>query len=174
MNDGAPTPAPVLHTTLGATLARGACFTALWLVLMPSLKPGDLGVGVFAIVAATWASLRLLPPASGGLRLGRLLMLAPYYLRASVLAGVDVALRAFSPRVRVQPGYVAYPVDFPSGLARNTYSSITSLLPGTVPCGDEEGRLVYHCLDTSQPVQEQLGAEERRLAGVLVAGRGHD
>lgn len=173
MNSSRSSAAPALHSFGVATAARAACFTALWLVLMPSLKPGDLAVGAFAIAVATWSSLRLLPPATGGLRLGRLLLLAPYYLRASVLAGVDVALRAFSPTVRVQPGYVDYPVDFPPGLARNTYASITSLLPGTVPCSDEEGVLVYHCLDTSQPVLEQLRAEERRLAGVLVAGSGH-
>jgi multicomponent Na+:H+ antiporter subunit E len=174
MNSGDSKAAPVLHSVGGAAAARTACFVALWLVLMPSLKPGDLAVGAFAVAVATWSSLRLLPPSAGGLRLGRLLMLMPYYLRASVLAGVDVALRAFSPRVRVQPGYLEYPVLFPPGLARNTYSSITSLLPGTVPCGHDDGELVYHCLDTAQPVLEQLAAEEQRLSRALVAGAGHD
>lgn len=174
MSPGRSSAAPALPTYGGAMAARAACFSVLWLVLMPSLKPGDLAVGAFAISAATWSSLHLLPPAMGGLRLGRLLLLTPYYLRASVLAGVDVALRAFGPTVRVQPGYIDYPVDFPPGPARNTYASITSLLPGTVACSDDEAVVVYHCLDTSQPVIEQLRAEERRLVGVLVAGRGHD
>ena len=62
----------------------------------------------------------------------------------------------------------------PAGLARNTFTTITSLLPGTVPCGEEDGVLIYHCLDTTQPVVDQLLDEERRLACVVVAGRSHD
>jgi multicomponent Na+:H+ antiporter subunit E len=40
---------------------------------------------------------------------------------------------------------------------------MTSLLPGTVPCAEEDGALVYHCLDIGQPVLEELAEEERRL-----------
>ena len=61
-----------------------------------------------------------------------------------------------------------------AGLARNTFSTITSLLPGSVPADEADGVLVYHCLDTTQPVVEQLWREERLLARALVAGRRHD
>ncbi|MBP6597681.1 MAG: Na+/H+ antiporter subunit E [Arenimonas sp.] len=162
-----------LPSVLAAIAGRAASFLGLWLVLLPSAKPGDLAVGAFATVAATWMSVRLLPPATGCLRYGSLALLMPHFLWASVLAGVDVAQRAFGWRVRVQPGYVSCPLQFPPGLARNTFSSITSLLPGSVPAGDSDGVLVYHALDTSQPVVEQLWAEEKRLARALVAGRGH-
>jgi multicomponent Na+:H+ antiporter subunit E len=165
-----PVPAPPVWR---AASSRGACFAALWAVLLPSGAQGDLALGLFTVGTATWTSLRLLPPSSGHLRLARLLLLAPYYLRESVRAGVDVALRAFSPRVRVQPGYVHYPADLPPGLARNTFTSITSLLPGTVPCDEENGRVVYHALDTGQPVLEQLTAEEHRLSAALRPGSSH-
>ncbi len=36
-------------------------------------------------------------------------------------------------------------------------------MPGAVPAGEEETRWSYHCLDTSQPVVEQLWQEERLL-----------
>jgi multicomponent Na+:H+ antiporter subunit E len=45
--------------------------------------------------------------------------------------------------------------------------SYTSLLPGTVPCGDEDGDVVYHCLDMAQPNARQLSAEEARLRGAI-------
>jgi len=48
------------------------------------------------------------------------------------------------------------------------------LIPGTVPSGEDDGVLVYHCLDTTQPVVEQLWQEERLLSRALVAGRRHD
>jgi multicomponent Na+:H+ antiporter subunit E len=37
-----------------------------------------------------------------------------------------------------------------------------------VPAGDEDGKLVYHCLDVDQPVMSQLAAEEAALARALV------
>ncbi len=156
-----------------SALLRGAAFFILWLVLMQSLKLPDIAIGAGAAGAATWLSLHLLPPASGCLRFGSLLFLLPHFLWQSVRAGVDVARRAFTPALPLQPGMVSYPLGFGPGLARNTFATITSLLPGTVPCDEVDGALVYHCLDTDQPVVEQLQEEERRLARALVAGRSH-
>ena len=141
---------------------------------MQSVKAADLAIGVFASVFATWVSLRLLPPAAGRLRLASVLMLVPHFLWQSVRAGIDVAGRALAPRVRLHPGFVRFPLGLPVGLARNTFTTITSLLPGTVPCGEDDGVLVYHCLDTTQPVVDQLLEEERRLAGAVVPGRRYD
>jgi multicomponent Na+:H+ antiporter subunit E len=168
-----PQSAPGLYSPRHSALLRGAAFFALWLVLMQSLKVSDLTIGACATVAATWVSLRLLPPAAGCLRFGSLLLLLPHFLWQSVRAGVDVARRALAPRLSLQPGLVSCPLGYPPGLARNTFATITSLLPGTVPCDEVDGVLFYHCLDTRQPVVEQLWEEERRLARALVAGRSH-
>jgi multicomponent Na+:H+ antiporter subunit E len=160
-----------MRITMFAALSRGTVFYLLWLVLTQSFKPGDLNMGLMTALAATSVSLYLRPPSTGRLRLWLTLRLAPHFFWESVRAGVDVALRALGPQVRVQPGYVECPLAFPPGLARNRFSSFTSLLPGTVACGDRDGVLVYHCLDVTQPVVEQLWAEEKRLALVLVEGR---
>ena len=157
-----------------SALIRCVAFFALWMALMQSLKPADLAIGVLASVCATWVSLRLLTPAAGRMRLGNLLVLVPHFLWQSVRAGIDVAVLALAPRVRLHPGFVHFPPSMPAGLARNTFTTITSLLPGTVPCGDDDGVLIYHCLDTTQPVVDQLRDEERRLAGAVVAGQRHD
>jgi multicomponent Na+:H+ antiporter subunit E len=154
-------------------LWRGTAFFLLWMLLMQSLKRGDLVVGVLASVGATWVSLRLLPPSSGGLRFGRLLMQLPHFVWESVLAGVDVARRALHPGMPLQPGFVTCPLSFPPGFARNTFATITSLLPGSLAAGEIEGVIVYHCLDTTSPVMEQIWKEERLLARALVAGRHH-
>jgi multicomponent Na+:H+ antiporter subunit E len=61
----------------------------------------------------------------------------------------------------------------PPGFARNTFATITSLLPGTIAADEVDGVLVYHCLDDTTPVVEQLLQEERLLAPALVAGRRH-
>lgn len=145
-----------------ASLARAAGFLALWLILF-GLNAADLPVGMLTAAAATWASLRLMPPGPWRLRPLALLRLALRFLWQSIVAGADVARRALDPRLPLRPGFVAYPVYFPPGTARNAFATLTSLLPGTVPAGDERGQLVYHCLDVDQPVLSQLAAEETAL-----------
>lgn len=164
----------ITTTTLSAALSRGSVFYLLWLVLMPSLKPGDLVMGLLTTIAATWVSLYLLEPASGRLHFGKLLMLFPHFIWVSVLAGIDVARRAFDPRMPLQTGFVSCPLDYPPGLARNTFATFTSLMPGTVPVGETDENLIYHCLDISQPVVEQLWTEERLLAKAMIIGRRHE
>jgi multicomponent Na+:H+ antiporter subunit E len=153
--------------------SRAALYFAFWLVLLPSAKPADLGLGVAAAAGAAWISLRLLPPSAGRLRFSVLLALLPHFVWESILAGFDVARRALSPNMPLQPGFVDCPMAFPPGLARNTFTTISSLLPGSVPAGDGDDAVVYHCIDVTQPVVEQLCEEERLLARALVAGQRH-
>ena len=160
-------PATTAESTRSTALWRGAAFFLLWMLLMQSMKPADLVVGALTCLGATWTSLALMPPASGCVRFGALLALLPHFLWESVLAGVEVARRALPPRMHLSPGFVTCPLAFPPGFARNTFATITSLLPGTVPVDDIEEGLVYHCLDTAQPVLEELAAEERAYAPAL-------
>lgn len=171
-----PTSAPAengTHAWRRAVVARGLAFAALWVILMPSAKPGDVAMGALAALCATGASLRLLPPAAGRVRIAAVLRLVPHLLWGSIVAGIDVARRAFARHPRLATGFVDYPVSLPPGQARNTFASITSLLPGSVPVSDREDAIVYHALDTTQPVVEALRAEELRLAQALVAGERH-
>jgi multicomponent Na+:H+ antiporter subunit E len=147
-------------------IARGAGFLGLWVVLI-GLDWVDLAVGAAAAAAAAWTSVRLLPPGTHRVRLAGLPRLALRFLWQSIVAGVDVARRAFSPRMPLRPGWVTYPTRYPRGPARNAFASLTSLLPGTVPVHDDEAGLLYHCLDTGQPVAEQLAEEENAVSRVL-------
>jgi multicomponent Na+:H+ antiporter subunit E len=153
--------------------ARMTGFFLLWLLLMPSFKLADLAFGSLTAAAATLLSLRLYAPLNGRLHLGAFLALLPHFIWQSILAGIDVAQRTFSPDLRLQPGFVACPLALPEGLARNTFATVTSLMPGTMPCGEENGVLIYHCLDSTQPVVEQLWAEEALLARAMTAGHKH-
>jgi len=152
-----------------AALARVAGFLAFWVILI-GFGPVDLVVGLITVAAATWTSLRLLPPGSSRPSPGALAKLTLRFAYQSVAAGVDVARRALDPRLPLRPGFVRYPVRFPPGTARNTFTTLTSLLPGTVPARAERGHIIYHCLDVEQPVTSQLAAEEAALTRAL----GHD
>lgn len=153
-----------------AALVRGTGFLAVWVVLIGT-SPSDLAAGVLAAAAATWTSLALLPSGPRRLRLTAVLSLIPHFLWQSVVAGTDVARRAFDPRLPLRPGFVACSARFRSGPARNAFACYTSLLPGTLPVEDDGETLLYHCLDTGQPVAAELSREETALAAAL---GGHD
>jgi multicomponent Na+:H+ antiporter subunit E len=155
---------------MGTAFARFLALAALWLMLIDSVKPADLAMGAVTAAAAAWVSLRLLPPADGRIRFGALVARLPRFLWQSIVAGIDVARRAFDPRLPLATGFVRYRTGFARGPARCAFATITSLLPGTVPaCEDDEG-IEYHCLDISQPVAEELADEERRYARAIEAG----
>ena len=139
----------------------------------PERQAGQPVFGLAATAGATWTSLWLLPPDTGRVRLLALLLLLPRFLWNSLVAGVDVARRAFSPSLPLDPGFVDYPVGLPRGSARNAFELISSLLPGSVPTDETEAVIEYHCLDVQQPVVEQLAVEERAHAVALVPGRRH-
>jgi len=95
------------------------------------------------------------------------------FLQDSLVAGADVARRALDPKLPLRPGFVLHTVGLPPGAARNMFTTLMSLLPGTVPTGsDERGRILIHCLDVEQPVAAQLAAAEALFVRVVGEARG--
>ena len=167
---------PVKHSSASlrrAVVSRAVGFFALWLVLMQSFIAADLAVGVAATGAATWASLRLMPPAAEGIRFARLLLMLANLFWQSLVAGIDVSRRVLARKPQLNPGFVRYPLSFSPGMARHAFASITGLYPGTLACGDPGNEVIIHCLELTAPVIEQLREEERRLQSVLVTGQSH-
>jgi multicomponent Na+:H+ antiporter subunit E len=153
---------------------RTAAFLGYWLILF-GVAPADFLVGVLAAVGATWVSLRLLPPGQFTVRPGAFLEFVLRFLYQSIVAGTDVAWRALHPRLPLRPGFVVYHTHLPPGLVQSAFCTETSLLPGTLSCGsDKKGGLAIHCLDATQPVAEQLAAEEALFARVFGGFRGDD
>ena len=138
---------------------RAALFFGFWLAIS-GWKAADLPVGLAATVAAAWASLALMPPTGARVRLGALVALKLHFLRGSVLAGFDVARRALSRDLDLNPGFVTAPLRLPPGDARNAFCALASLAPGSLPVGTDGDRLVLHCLDVAQPVAQNLAAQE--------------
>jgi len=144
-------------------------YLALWMVIAGG-DADDVVPGLCAAALAAWASLQLMPPdpVGGSVRWLEALRLFARFVRVSVVAGLDVARRALSPRMRLAPGYVHYRAQLPPSDARSLFLAMTSQMPGTIPSGTEPtGTIAYHCLDASQPVASQLAEEEARLLVAL-------
>lgn len=146
--------------------SRAALFGCLWLVLAGA-RIGDVPAAAAAIAAATWTSLQLLEPSRSRRSPRAMARLALLFLYHSVVSGIDVAGRALNPRLPLHPGFVTYPTGLSRGVRQNVFTTLTSLLPGTVPAGEENGCIVYHCLDVTRPVVAELAAEEAALVRAL-------
>ncbi|MFN0067364.1 MAG: Na+/H+ antiporter subunit E [Limisphaerales bacterium] len=176
-------PPPTPRPDAGAGTLRVLGLLAFWFVLvgLPAAASWesrllealpDLLAGALAAAVATWASLRLLPPGEARVSVAGLTRLAAHFIRQSFVAGVDVARRAFSPRLPLQPGFVEHRCRLPAGPARDAFVAMSSLLPGTVPVRDgDDGAVLYHSLDTRQPVAAQLARDEGVFAAAVAPGR---
>ncbi len=147
-------------------ICRFAGFLGIWVVLNGA-DPLGLIVGGVASAGVTWLSLQLSPKFPRHIQLGPLLVQAVHFFWNSVVAGVDVALRAFYPKVRVNPGYVVCPCRIPEGTSRDVFLAISSLVPGSLPAGVEDGQVILHCLDIEQPVAAQMAENETYFLKVL-------
>lgn len=152
---------------------RFLAFLALWCILM-GLDPKDLVVGLFASACGTLAAAALLPGSARWPSVRGLMRFAAAFLRQSLLAGIDVAKRAFSPRLPLAPGFVAFRPSLPAGLYRDAFVSLSAMMPGTLPVGsDGRDGVVVHCLDEHQPVLPEMAKDEARLRAVFSGERRH-
>lgn len=152
-----------------AMVWRAAFFAALWWAWTGD-QIGSWAFGAPAVaVAAVMSS-----PAKGapGERLsprgiGRFLI---YFAGASVRGGVDVAWRALSPRMRLQPGFLEYPLRLDADSASAVFfANIISLLPGTLSVRLGERSVMIHAIDLGDPVEAQLEELEARVGAVFGA-----
>jgi multicomponent Na+:H+ antiporter subunit E len=156
-----------------SVISRSIGFFALWLILSGADSAG-LVAGAVAVAGATWTSLMLFPAAGSRFALAAIGRFTLRFLYESVVAGTDVARRALDPRLPLRPGYLEYSVRLPAGALRNTFCTLSSLLPGTLPVGsDKTGALRLHCLDVGMAVLEQLSEDEALLTLALGGKRGH-
>jgi multicomponent Na+:H+ antiporter subunit E len=150
-------------------VVRFLAYLSVWLIMVGA-GSGDILAGVAAAGLATWCSVALLPQrrSAGRIRPLLLLRLMLRFFWGSVLAGLDIARRAFSPALPLAPGWLLYSSRLPRDTTRNLFMSITSLMPGSLCTGtDDSGALIVHCLDVGQPVARQLADEEARLVAAL-------
>lgn len=125
-----------------------ATFVVLW-EIVAGWSPGSWVVGSVAVLVATAVALCLRPREAGSLRWSGTFRFVPYFFLQSVRGGMDVARRAFSPEMRLEPLLVEHPLSLPQGGARLFLVNVVSLLPGTLGADVRKECLVVHALDRS-------------------------
>jgi multicomponent Na+:H+ antiporter subunit E len=131
-------------------LVCGLCWIA-WLLLAGSLQLQEvLAGGVVALLVTlvsaprlgVFAGVRMTPAAPLHL-LGFMLV----FLRALVVANVDMARRVLSPSLPIRPAVVEVETGLQSALGRLLLSSAITLTPGTLTVDVQGQRLIVHWID---------------------------
>jgi multicomponent Na+:H+ antiporter subunit E len=147
-------------------IARGLFFSALWVLLSKNTwHDWPLIAGIIAL--ATASSFALWPVAAWRWHLWPLLRFAPYFIRESVAGGIDVARRAFSPALPLDPALADFPLRLRSEPARVFFAWTVSLLPGTASVRLEETQLRMHVLDRTLPFEASLRELEERIGAIF-------
>jgi multicomponent Na+:H+ antiporter subunit E len=138
----------------------------IWIVLTGGVTD-NWGFALLVVAAAVATSLYLMPVGCWRWNLSGLLRFLPYFIVKSVLGGIDVSLRAFNPRMPLQPGIVTYRLRLPEGPGRVFFANSVSLQPGSFVAGIEGDVLKVHALDTAMPIAENLRELEDRVAALF-------
>ncbi|MFN4342047.1 MAG: Na+/H+ antiporter subunit E [Azonexus sp.] len=147
---------------IGSMGRRALLFAGLWWVLAEGRHDGWL-LGSVAVMAATWASLRLAPAGPMPLRLAGLFGFLRFFIVNSVRGGIQVAGMALRGKAALQPGLVELAVGLPAGGARVLLINTLSLMPGTVGVDMDETMLRLHVLDERLPVIDEARALETAI-----------
>ena len=156
-------------TTWPALLIRFLLFTLLWVVLTGGQAESWL-LGLPAVLIATWVSVQERRFPTVRLSFWSSIRFMGFFLKASLISGLDVVRRALHPKMRLHPDLIDYRLSLATEAARIFMADVISLLPGTLSADLAGGRLTIHVLDRNMPIHAELEALEERVAAMLEAG----
>jgi multicomponent Na+:H+ antiporter subunit E len=149
-----------LQRILKHGLPRAVLFAFLWWTLTGGDRSSWL-IGGPVVLAATAAALALSPLSHWRVSVVGLAGFVPYFVWRSVVGSLDVAWRAFHPRLPISPSLKEYALALPAdGPARVFFADVVSLLPGTLSAELHEHSVTVHLLNGES---SHALAELRRL-----------
>jgi len=141
-------------------VSRTLLFSLLWWALTDGTA-GSWWIGVPAVACTSIVSVALVPPV--GLVWREVMGFIPFFLWYSLKGGVDVAWRAFHPRMPITPELIEYLLRLPQGLPQVMLVNIVSLLPGTLSADLDRRVLKVHVLGGMGDFLPELEALEQRV-----------
>lgn len=146
----------------------------LWIIMLgllwTAINPGDLHswlVGIPVVTLASAAALRLHSPVPRRYSLLGAVRLTTFFVDQSFRGGWDVAKRALSPAMPLNPAMLTYPLRLRDELAQVLLVNLNSLLPGTLSADLENGVVTLHTLDAGPETFADMQTLEERVAGLF-------
>jgi multicomponent Na+:H+ antiporter subunit E len=135
----------------------------LWLVVTGG-DADSLVVGIPTVLFAALTMSWLERPESTRWKFAQIIPFALFFLRSSLMGGIDVARRALLPALPIDPGFVQFAMRIEPCPAQVFFINAVSLLPGTLSAGLQGNQLCVHVIDKSQPNEVNLRELERQVA----------
>lgn len=144
------------------TITLTVVLTLLWAALSGG---EDWVFGGVAIIAVVLISQALVPLPAMNVSLPGLARFLAFFLRGSLVGGVDVSRRALSPRLPLDVHRYWHTLGLPPGAPRAVLVGAISLLPGTLSVRLHEGQLLVHSI-AGDPART-IAQLEHRVAGLF-------
>ena len=144
---------------------------AFWLLLSAHFDPFHVGAGIVCSAIVAYASHDLLFAGAGNhtlTKIVRFIAYLPWLIYQIVLANIDVAKRALSPGMPIDPRVVTFKTMLKSDVARTALANSITLTPGTVTIDIVDDVFYVHAI-AKEPADDLLkGAMERRIAHIFM------
>jgi len=145
-------------------LLRLGTFSLIWWTLTNG-EASSWWFGIPAILLALITSIALVPPLN--LVWYECFRFIPFFLKNSLIGGIDVAWRAFHPRLPIAPDLINYPLSLPLGPSQVFMANTVNLLPGTLSAALDDNTLKVHVLDGQKNFLSELEAVEQHVAQIF-------
>lgn len=149
-----------------ASIQRSLLFALLWWVLVEG-RADSWGLGVLAVLAALWASLRLLPPGSRRISLAGLLGYLAFFVWNSARGGAQVSWMALRGRNTLQPAILEWQLGLPPGAPSVLLLNTLGLMPGTLGVELTDDRLRIHVVDERLLILDEIKVLEAHIARIF-------
>ena len=158
--------------TFGAWFATFVLCYFFWILLTGSFAWQELVAGAVVSAGVALFSARWFVHESPGRFFGKRLFILFWYCVAIfpwelIKANCDMAKRALSPKLKINPGIIKVPVDVPTEYGKTMLANSITLTPGTitVDIDEHEGQTWYyiHWIDVVET--------DRAAAGEIIKGR---
>lgn len=158
--------------TFGAWFATFVLCYFFWILLTGSFAWQELVAGAVVSAGVALFSARWFVHESPGRFFGKRLFILIWYCVAIfpwelIKANCDMAKRALSPKLKINPGIIKVPVDVPTEYGKIMLANSITLTPGTitVDIDEHEGQTWYyiHWIDVVET--------DRAAAGEIIKGR---
>lgn len=128
---------------------------AVWLMLNNSFSPGHILLGSIFGVVIPWLCQPLRIPQPKFKKPFKLISYTLLVLKDVVLANIEVALLVLGPGSRINPGFVAVPLDLQEELPITMLASTVTMTPGTVSAELSSDKTVMYVHVLNMPQDEQ-------------------
>ena len=149
---------------LKAFIVRLMIFAVLWWGLSSGVMTQQLLIFFVITVSAALSSL-LIPPQK--ISIFGIFKFSPFFIRLSILGGLDVASRAFKPSMPLKTGFISYNLNLTHPTARVIFVWVVSLFPGTAGVQLVDRYLRIHVLDQDLSHNQRLRELEQHVKALF-------